>query len=154
MSYRIFFDTEFIEDGRTIDLLSIGMVRDDGATYYAEIECDTSKANEWVQQNVLPFLKGPARPKNEVASEIVEFAGNEPEFWAYYAGYDWVALCQMYGTMLDLPQTWPMYCRDLKQLLDERGLMAPPAPDDEHHALVDAGWGMGVLRNIRDGAIT
>ena len=33
---RIWFDTEFIEDGRTIDLLSIGMVRDDGLEYYAE----------------------------------------------------------------------------------------------------------------------
>ena len=33
---KIFFDTEFIEDGKTIDLLSIGAVRDDGETYYAE----------------------------------------------------------------------------------------------------------------------
>ena len=32
---KIFFDTEFIEDGKTIDLISIGMVREDGETYYA-----------------------------------------------------------------------------------------------------------------------
>lgn len=30
--HQVFFDTEFIEDGRTIELLSIGMVRDDGRT--------------------------------------------------------------------------------------------------------------------------
>ena len=40
---RICFDTEFIEDGRTIDLLSIGLVREDGATYYAE----PAEADEW-----------------------------------------------------------------------------------------------------------
>lgn len=28
---RIWFDTEFIEDGKTIDLISIGLVREDGA---------------------------------------------------------------------------------------------------------------------------
>ena len=34
---RIYFDTEFIEDGRTIDRLSIGMVREDGAIFDVEI---------------------------------------------------------------------------------------------------------------------
>jgi 3' exoribonuclease, RNase T-like len=32
---KIFYDTEFIEDGRTIDLISIGMVAEDGREYYA-----------------------------------------------------------------------------------------------------------------------
>jgi len=27
---KIWFDTEFYEDGRTIDLISIGLVREDG----------------------------------------------------------------------------------------------------------------------------
>lgn len=33
---RIWFDTEFIEDGKTIDLISIGLVRDDGSELYHE----------------------------------------------------------------------------------------------------------------------
>ena len=28
---KFFYDTEFIEDGHTIDLVSIGIVREDGA---------------------------------------------------------------------------------------------------------------------------
>jgi hypothetical protein len=32
---RYAFDTEFIEDGRTIDLISIGIVCEDGREYYA-----------------------------------------------------------------------------------------------------------------------
>ena len=33
---KFFLDTEFIEDGRTIDLLSIAIVCEDGREYYAE----------------------------------------------------------------------------------------------------------------------
>lgn len=32
---RYFYDTEFIEDGHTIDLISIGVVAEDGRSYYA-----------------------------------------------------------------------------------------------------------------------
>lgn len=54
---RIFFDTEFIEDGRTIDLISIGMVREDGARYYAiSTEFNARKASQWVKDNVLIHL--------------------------------------------------------------------------------------------------
>src|SRR5689334_2024900 len=103
----IFFDTEFIEDGKTIDLLSIGMVRSDGATYYGECaEADLSRASEWVKANVLVHLTGETKPRAEIARDIIEFAGKSPEFWAYYADYDWVALCQLYGTMMDLPAGW------------------------------------------------
>jgi hypothetical protein len=141
---RLWFDTEFIEDGRTIELLSIGIVRDDGATYYAEpAEVDRKSANAWVQEHVLPLLTGPVKPRADIAREIVEFAGRDPEWWAYYADYDWVALCQLYGTMMHLPDGWPMYCRDLKQLHDECGrpnMDAVRMKGVEHHALADAIW--------------
>ncbi|HYC65061.1 MAG TPA: 3'-5' exoribonuclease [Reyranellaceae bacterium] len=139
---RIWFDTEFIEDGKTIDLLSIGMVREDGLTYYAEIaEADRSKANDWVKANVLPHLTGTPLPRERVARAIVEFAGESPEFWGYYADYDWVALCQLYGTMMQLPKGWPMYCRDLKQAVDLAG--NPKLPENKgtaHDAMDDALW--------------
>lgn len=32
---KFFYDTEFIEDGKTIDLISIGIVAEDGLEYYA-----------------------------------------------------------------------------------------------------------------------
>jgi hypothetical protein len=138
---RLFFDTEFIEDGRTIDLLAIGIVREDGATYYAEpVETDRSKAGDWVKVNVLPTLTGPTKPRATIAAEIVDFAGDNPEWWAYYASYDWVALCQLYGTMMNLPDGWPMYCRDLRQYLDENGLQGITQPDSNHNAIDDARW--------------
>lgn len=150
---RIWFDTEFIEDGKTIDLMSIGLVREDGEVYYAEpAECRLEMASPWVWKNVIPHLLGWTedirrtgheclKPRAVIAKEIIEFAGEKPEFWAYYADYDWVALCQLFGTMMDLPKGWPMYCRDLKQLCDWLG--NPPLVKQtvtEHFALNDACW--------------
>jgi hypothetical protein len=141
---RIFFDTEFIEDGKTIDLISIGLVRDDDKTYYAiSSEFDESKANDWVKKNVLSKLgDAPRKPRKQIAEEIIKFVGEKPEFWAYYADYDWVVLCQLYGTMMDLPDGWPMFCMDLKQLLVEKGNPKIEKQDDgsEHNALSDATW--------------
>jgi hypothetical protein len=139
---RIWFDTEFIEDGKTIDLISIGLVREDGTELYLEsADCNKSKASQWVVDNVFPHLTGEIIRRPEIAERIREFAGNDPEFWAYYADYDWVVLCQLYGTMMQLPNGWPMFCRDLRQSLDGVPLEeVPQQGKGEHHALADARW--------------
>jgi len=141
---KIWFDTEFIEDGKTIDMISLGAIREDGRTYYVENSgCDLNRASDWVKQNVFPQLRGGdwLLPRLSIAREFREFVGEKPEFWGYYADYDWVVLCQLYGTMMDLPKGWPMYCRDIKQLCDSLG--NPKLPEQgkgEHHALADARW--------------
>ncbi len=54
---RIFLDTEFIEDGRTIEPLSIGMVREDDKEYYVEVASNKRlEPNEWVLKNVMMDL--------------------------------------------------------------------------------------------------
>lgn len=139
---RIWFDTEFIEDGRTIDLISIGAAREDGETFYAEsCECDLSKASPWVVTNVIPNLSGQRKSRAIIAFELVDFMGVTPEIWAYYADYDWVVLCQLFGTMMDLPSGWPKYCRDIKQMCDDLGNpRLPKQESSEHNALADALW--------------
>lgn len=141
---KIFFDTEFIEDGKTIDLISIGMIRDDGEEYYAiSSEFDETKANDWVKENVLSKLEKDIKRKTrkQIAKEIIEFVGEEPEIWAYYSSYDWVVLCQLYGKMIDLPKGWPMFCMDLKQLLMMNGNpKIKKQGEGEHNALSDAKW--------------
>jgi hypothetical protein len=143
---RIFFDTEFYEDGERIKLISIGMVREDGATYYAETThgAQIASITPWLKENVLPHLThGDAvKDRATMQKEIVAFAGGSPQFWAYYADYDWVVLCQLFGTMMDLPQGWPMYCCDLKQRVDEQGggVRLPKQEGAEHNALADAIW--------------
>jgi hypothetical protein len=143
---RYWFDTEFIEDGKTIDLLSIGIVAEDGRCLYLESsECNLDRASPWVRENVIPHMKGERWNRVAIATDVRSFMGPErygkPEVWAYYAAYDWVALCQLFGAMVDLPKGWPMYCRDVKQLCDDLG--NPKLPEQgkgEHHALADAKW--------------
>lgn len=141
---KIFFDTEFIEDGKTIDLISIGMIKEDGKEYYAiSNEFNELKADQWVYEHVLTQLdsdKTKRLCRKQIAKEILKFVGPEPEFWGYFADYDWVVLCQLYGRMIDLPKGWPMYCRDLKQLCDQLGNTILPCQINEHNALDDAKW--------------
>jgi hypothetical protein len=139
---RFWFDTEFIEDGRTIDLLSIGIVSEDGRELYLEnSEADLSRGSDWVQHNVIVNLDwaGHGTTRLDIRDKVLKFIGTDkPEIWAYYADYDWVVLCQLFGTMMDLPKGWPMYCRDLKQLAGDTPL--PEQGKGEHHALADAKW--------------
>ncbi|HEU4360304.1 MAG TPA: hypothetical protein VFR27_02205, partial [Mycobacterium sp.] len=52
---RYFYDTEFIDDGYTIELISIGVVAEDGREYYAvSTEFDAGRAGPWVRTHVLP----------------------------------------------------------------------------------------------------
>ncbi|MGD1952056.1 MAG: 3'-5' exoribonuclease domain-containing protein [Leptolyngbyaceae cyanobacterium] len=165
---KYFLDCEFIEDGYTIDLISIGLVAEDEREYYAlHYGCDYKKANDWVKQNVLPALppeplpqmhattkefrdsipyKQGWRNKDLIAEEILEFIGDDPhpEFWGEWCSYDWGTLCQLYGTMMDLPKGWPMRCRDVVQYLeDDLGLSQQSWPvsletDGNHNALMGA----------------
>ena len=58
---RFFYDTEFIEDGVTIDLVSIGVVDETGREFYAvSTEFDERRAIPWVRRNVLDQLPPPA----------------------------------------------------------------------------------------------
>ena len=146
---RIALDTEFYENGRTIELISVGLVNDEGDEYYAEVVGAgvIAESTPWLAENVRQHLTGTRKPKTLIAHEIVEFADLEPEFWAWYGSYDWVVLCQLFGTMMDLPPTWPMFIRDLRQVTDSTQL-PPQLPSDgpEHHALSDAKWLMRAMK--------
>jgi hypothetical protein len=150
---RLWFDTEFVDDGRTVELLSIGVVRDDGATYYAEVaEADRSRANPWVRAHVLPLLTGPVFRRAEIAKQVRAFAGPSPAWWASFGAYDWVLLCQLYGPLEDHPPDWPWYCRDVQQYAEHVGadLTARPQPPGQHHALADAHWTRAAWQLCRD----
>ena len=155
---RYYFDTEFIERGALypITLISIGIVAEDGREFYAESsEFNREDCNPWVQANVLPHLRFGGVTRREIADAVRAFVGDDPkhEFWAYYADYDWVVFCQLFGTMIDLPHGWPMFCLDLIQEVKRLGLpreALPPDPTDEHYALADARWVRDAVRVVED----
>lgn len=53
------YDSEFLEDGRMIELISIGIVSGSGREYYAvnsEMPLERILANDWLVRNVVPSL--------------------------------------------------------------------------------------------------
>jgi hypothetical protein len=153
---RYFLDTEFSERGskKPIDLISIGIVAEDGREFYLESsEFDVNDINSWVRANVITQLKGEMVPLSVIAERVKAFCGDvygKPEFWGYYADYDWVVFCQTLGTMIDLPKGWPMYCRDIKQMCDSLGNPKLPEQDSsEHNALNDARWNKVAFEFLR-----
>ena len=152
---KYFIDTEFIEYPCTIDLISIGIKCEDGREFYAiNKEFDPFMASDWVKENVIAKLEDPKEcnwwmPYRQIKAEVLNFVGDDkPEFWGYYSDYDWVAFCWLFGSMIDLPKGWPMYCRDLKQLMDTEGLKGIPAPEGEHNALEDAKWNWELYKHL------
>lgn len=140
---RFFLDTEFMEDGRVVELLSIGLVREDGAEYYAvSADADRTQANDWVTENVLPHLGTEnVKPRRQIRDEIRQFllADQKPEIWGWFCDYDWVVLCQLFGRMVDIPTGMPRFCRDVRQLCEYVG--NPEMPEQasgKHNALSDA----------------
>jgi hypothetical protein len=165
---RIFYDTEFIEDGRTVDLISIGMVAEDGREYYAVSQAASRRPlrrrirrHDWLMANVVPSLPkahgdwnlhmprrwlfnycDPAvKPRQVIGREVRDFirASPDPQLWAWYGAYDHVALCQLWGPMIGLPEGVPMWTNDLRQECVRLGNPQMPAQKSgEHNALADA----------------
>jgi hypothetical protein len=168
---RYFYDTEFIEDGRTIDLISIGIVADDGRELYLvnrDAPWRRIRKHEWLMANVVPGLPKPhgdwilhmpqrwlfdmasphVRDRETIADRVRRFlvGGDVPgltrpdvELWADYSAYDHVALCQLFGPMVALPEGIPMFTNDFQQALRRAG--NPPMPQQQaglHNALADA----------------
>ena len=168
MARRFFYDTEFMEEPGFLELISIGIVGEDGSEFYAcNKEADLDRANPWVKKNVinqLPF-QWEANPLwmtiPKLKREIIKFlrpSKEDPvEMWGYYADYDHVLLCWIFGKMIDLPKGMPMFTMDIKQLavsLDNPPL--PKKPDNAHDALADAKWNRQAyqfLTNLNGGAL-
>ena len=173
-----------------IQLISIGIVCEDGRELYAiSNEFDEYLADDWVKENVISklpsrnasFYDSPRQKEDarrwmsniEIRNRIVDFMGGGSddftprlfvkkgtEIYAYLADYDWIVFCNLFGRMIDLPYNMPMYCKDLKQYLDdtaateadidgtdfEKCLQAIkenpnyPKQENEHSALDDARW--------------
>lgn len=110
------------------------------------------KTNKQIAEDIQCFTAGATQVNGFITMQQDEYDNqaninviNPPTFYGYYADYDWVVFCSLFGRMLDLPKGYPMYCRDLKQVMDvfllDKTWKDKHVPgDNEHHALADARW--------------
>jgi len=166
---NFFIDTEFHEDGKTIELISIAIVSQaDTHLYLVNSECDLERIkreNPWIVENVLPYLPDEAAAggfplctrlfcsRETIRDTIEDFVRvhDAPyRFWGYFSDYDWVVFCWLWGKMIDLPNDFPKYCLDLKQEMTRLGVRREDLPDNdkEHDALADARWNLAVWKKL------
>lgn len=145
---NFFLDTEFNQHGPHVELLSIGIVADDGREYYAQNrEADFTTSNPFVTEHVLPLFDETSwKDSATIRDDVTHFVcgGTElPNIWTYFGNYDWVALCgTLYGDMTALPKGFPYTSFDIQQFAFHIGFrkIRVPKPALEHHALADARW--------------
>lgn len=80
------------------------------------------KSNKQIANEIKEFIYETSNIHNpETISNLEQVKSLFPiEFYGYYADYDWVLFCSLFGKMIDLPKGFPMYCKDLKQIFDEK----------------------------------
>lgn len=173
---RYFYDWEFLEDGVTIDPISVGVVSEDGREYYAinrEVDWDGVLKHEWLPDNVVPHLPTvkigdelllnyfhpDVKSRDTIRRELWEFISPDPEddtkteLYGWCSAYDHVLLAQeMAGPMSEFHGTgMPFFTHDLKAMIrlfwpDLTGTQKAGAA---HNALDDARWTRDVWSDLR-----
>lgn len=158
---RYFIDTEYIERGagKPIDLISIALVAEDGREFYA-ISTDFKErhASQWVKENVIAKLPERHVPpssigfpdwelakawksREQIAADLITFLGSdEPEFWGWCCGYDYVVVSQLIGFDNWPTLGLPFYFNDIQQEADRLGVTLESQMGGNHNALSDARW--------------
>ena len=80
------------------------------------------KTNKQIAEEIKDFIYDKSFKDNSNNAIIHDdnWLNGKPQFYGYFADYDWVALCWLFGKMIDLPKAFPMYCNDLKQEMDRK----------------------------------
>lgn len=156
----LFLDTEFLDTGSRLELISIGVVDLQGREFYAEnseFDWEDPEVSDWLRKNVRPHLRGGdfQMDRGEIAWGLRRWvrslgAISRPRFWSWFAAHDWVLVCNLFGGLMSLPGEWPQVCLDLEQLRSTFGLNRPDREPDgaEHDALADARWHREIYREF------
>lgn len=167
---RYTYGTEFLDDGKTIELISIGIVcLDDARQYYAVnrgADWTRIMKTPWLVKNVVPHLPtlsddqwfqlfldgaGPldisdphVKWKSDIAREVCDFfyadGRGEDRKRRELWAYDHVALAQLWGPMMDLPRGIPMFTRDIKDWAIRLDDPKLPKQEDEEHSAIADAW--------------
>lgn len=137
---KVYFDTEFTGLHKDTTLISIGLIAENGKTFYAElIDYDKSQCNEWINENVIGNLKFSDGKftrvsqsekdgiemrvtkdilKEQLKSWLSQF--NIVQFISDVCHYDFVLLIDLFGTAFDLPTGISASYHDINQDIANR----------------------------------
>jgi len=164
---KVFFDTEFTGLHQNTSLISIGLISEDGKTFYAELrDYDKSQLDDWLKENIIAntsYLKEtgnydaasksydrvymPISDKEHLAEDLKEWLCqfDTVEIWSDCLAYDWVLFNDIFGHAFNIPKNVYYIPFDICTLFKIKGV----DPDinreqfagiegDKHNALHDA----------------
>lgn len=134
---KVFFDAEFTGLHQDTTLISIGLVAEDGRTFYGQFsDYDKSQIDHWLQEYIIDEL--PKSPKELYATADMVFYGckehiatgikcwleqfDEVEIWGDCLAYDWVLFNQLFGHAFDLPKKINYIPFDICTLMKIKGV--------------------------------
>ena len=133
---KIYFDTEFTGLHKDTTLISIGLVDENGQTFYAEFsDYDESQCDKWIRENVIKHLKwsieGPLEDFSNIYGYNWEAFGSkeyikilladwlsqyeEVELVSDCCHYDMVLFIDIFGNAFDIPKHVNPVCYDINQ---------------------------------------
>jgi hypothetical protein len=117
---KVFFDTEFTGLHQKTSLISIGLVAENGDSFYAEFtDYDNGQIDDWLRENVIANLclkNGMLIDRGDevkVSSDTAEIKQRlqlwlskfeKVEMWGDCLSYDWVLFCQIFGHAFNIPK--------------------------------------------------
>lgn len=130
----VFLDTEFTGLHKDTQLISIGLVSEDGKEFYAELGgINTEVQDKWIKENVLDntimygnvditdivldesnYSKG---NKNEIRESLSSWLSQfkDVQIVSDVCHYDFVLFIDIFGSAFDLPGNVCAYCHDINQ---------------------------------------
>lgn len=121
---KVFFDTEFTGLHKGTSLISIGLISEDGKTFYAEnVEYDKTQADDWIKENVIAntsYLKDSGNLEqastslsayyhvaalNTIRADLKDWLEqfDSVEMWSDCLAYDWVLFNDIFGHAFNIP---------------------------------------------------
>jgi uncharacterized protein YprB with RNaseH-like and TPR domain len=137
---KIFFDTEFTGLHKNTTLISIGLVDENGRTFYAEFsDYADNQCNEWIYKNVIKNLKWSKAGLSEnfaniyandweaygtkeyIKTVLIDWLSkyDNVELISDVCHYDMVLFIDIFGTAFDIPSNVSPVCHDINQDISE-----------------------------------
>lgn len=125
---KIFFDTEFTGLHKDTTLISIGLISEDGRTFYAELsDYDRTKCDDWIRNNVIKNLHYKKLKdyipnyhygsQVDISVSLQNWFNQFPtvELVSDVCHYDMVLLIDLFGNAFHLPKNVCAACYDINQ---------------------------------------
>ena len=140
---KIFLDTEFTGLHQYTTLISLAMVAETGAEFYAEFnDYNVTQVDVWLRENIISKLEmgennesfsnsgnttrikaNRTQIKDALDTWLKQFDGIE--IWADVLAYDWVLFCELFGGAFRIPENIFYAPFDLATLFRIKGCIEP-----------------------------